>query len=367
MKTRDVKPFALIAILFLTSDLAAQEVWYTQSPAHTLISVSRSQKRTVEDSAILTLPAVTAANSIQPLPAQVSVFWPTAGESQFGQCWIGLTIDSNDNLYPINPSGVFKVLPSGTLVNGVNDQNYFASPARGFYAVLDESNGKFYSPAVRDVFQAAFGEGSAFSSLISGLTDGRGVALGQGSLSGSLFVVDGIAKQVFRITVSPLQLSVFFNGTSFLDSPETISSAPDGALYVVDIGTNPTQLIKIAPSGTPSVFAIAPDPTINNINPNLAVIVDASGNVYWSHARGINKFNSSGNLIGMLPGPPDKQEYGVPSGAVFDSQGNLYVVDSRECKKIYKYTLGQTELSVIARTAGQFIANNDPSPSASVR
>jgi hypothetical protein len=269
----------------------------------------------------------------QVLPAQVSIFYPTMGQSGEGLCWQGLRIDSHNNVYPIGSGEISKILPDGKLVNGVNDQNFFASGGLSFWGELDESGGKFYTASGNAVFSAPFLEGSTFSILISGLNDGQAIVLGQGPLVGSLFVSEG-ANQVSRVTLSPLGVNLFASGTSFFASPEAIASAPDGTLYVVNRGFDPPQLTKISPAGVPTTFLTG---TVAQVN--RAVIVDDAGNIYWSHASGINKYDASGNLLGTLPGPPDKPAYGNPMGAAFDSSGNLYIVDNFDCKKIYKYTL----------------------------
>lgn len=188
-------------------------------------------------------------------------------------------------------------------------------------------------PAGSDVLVAPFVEGSTFSLLISGLSNGQAITLGQGSLAGSLFVTD-TTNQVIRVALSPLKLSVFASGSAFFNFPEAITSAPSGTLYTANIGFDPTQLTKVTPASVPSTFAIGADPLVNR-----AVITDRAGNIYWSSAKGINKYNKRGKLLGTLPGPPDKLLYENLMGSAFDSQGNLYFVENFDCKKIYKYTL----------------------------
>ena len=270
--------------------------------------------------------------SVPLIPAEVSVFYPTTGQPGYGICWMGLKIDSNDNVYPINGTGFYKILPDGWLVNGVNDENLFASGTNSRWGELDEIGGKLYTVRTNYVRSAAFLEGSEFSNLISfsGISFNKGIVLGQGPLSGSLFFpVDSEPSGVFRLTLDSLEISVFAN-VSFYE-PGAIASAPDGTLYVADF--SPPRLIKITPEGVPSNFAIGTDNQVNG-----AVSVDSSGNVYWSHANGINKYDASGNLLGTLPGPPDKGAYGNPMGSDFDSEWNLYIIDNFDCKKIYKYT-----------------------------
>ena len=276
-----------------------------------------------------------ASESIQPLADSSSdapeVFYPTNGQSSSGYCWMGLMIDSNDNVYPVNGNGVSKILPDGTLVNGVGDQNYYSTGGGSYYPALDEAGGYFYTASYSNVRRALFSEGSTFSSLIPGLNGGRAITLGQGPLTGSLFATEYGAERVSRITLSPLGITTYASGIS---SPEAITSAPDGTLYVVSGGADP-KLIQIpAATATPVTFAFGTTSQVNR-----AVIADNTGNVYWSHADGINKYDANGSLLDTLPGPPDKSAYGNPMGAAFDSKGNLYILDNFNCKEIYKYEL----------------------------
>lgn len=320
------KMFGLVALL-VTSTTAWADEW-SQSPSPTLLYKSTSGKSMEARSGAVQTPVTGKV-----LPAEVSVFYPAMGESTLGLCWQGLRIDSNDNVYPIGSGQVSRILPDGTLVNGVDDQNYFASQGFGFWAELDEEGGKFYmADGGGSVLAAPFAEGSIFSIFISGLSNGQGIALGQGPLAGSLFIAE-FPGRVGRITLAPVGLSVFASGPLF-SFPEAVASAPDGSLYIVNLGFNPPRLVKTSPSGVPSNFAVG-----TGSQTNRAVIVDTAGNVYWSHPNGINKYDSNGNLLGTLPGPPDKPVYENPMGAAFDSTGNLYIVENYGCKKIYKYIL----------------------------
>ena len=67
--------------------------------------------------------------------------------------------------------------------------------------------------------------------------------------------------------------------------------------------------------------------------------VDRQGTVYWSSARGIDRFRPNGTRMAPLPGPRDQAAFQNPMGSAFDPQGNLYVVENEGCKKIYKYSL----------------------------
>jgi hypothetical protein len=315
-------------------------------------------------------PLETTTEALQPfssqvIPAQGSVFYPTRGQSPLGFCWEGLRIDSNDNVYPINDAGaIYKILPDGTLVNGVDDQNFFASFGLSDWFELDESGGNFYTASPDgNAYVAPFVEGGHFSAFISGLSYGRAITLGQGPLAGNLFATEidlnTGAGQVSRITLSPVGLSVFASGPALLCAA-TIASASDGTLYVVSPCfslSRPPQLTKITPAGVPSTFAIGINPTTPIANPVVAVIVDDDGNVYWSNENGINKYDASGNLLGTLPRPPGTFIVWNPFGTAFDTKGNLYVVDNSGCKKIYKYTIefqaDCTDLAMIEASFGK--------------
>lgn len=105
------------------------------------------------------------------LTDQVNIFYPTMGQSTSGNCWGGLRIDSNDNVYPISIGGgaIFKILPDGTLVNGVNDQNYFASLGLSDWFELDE-NEPLPHRKIQDLKSMKFGAGARLYGLPGDLT-----------------------------------------------------------------------------------------------------------------------------------------------------------------------------------------------------
>jgi hypothetical protein len=283
----------------------------------------------------------------QALHATVELFYPNGEQSSTGNCWAGLRIDSQDNIYPAAfGSGIGKILPNGTLVNGVDDQNLFKYGINSAWFELDEKRGNFYSSSFFNVYAAPFVEGSYDSVLVSGLTNGQGITFGRGSLAGSLFVAEASVHQVSRITLSPFGLSVFASGADFFNHPEAIAAAPNGTLYVANLGFSPPRLTKLTPAGVPSTFAIGSF-SEDNASGSGALTVDKAGNVYWSHDNGFNKYDARGNLLGTLPLPPvtvpiDFPGSWGPMGSAFDSKGNLYVVNNWECKTIYKYTLPAT-------------------------
>ncbi|QRN94902.1 hypothetical protein JRI60_38235 [Archangium violaceum] len=283
------------------------------------------------------------------IPATIDIVYPTRGQSGFGSCWMDLDIDSAGNLYPINAMGVYRILPDGTLVNGVGDVNLFTTGSVSGVGtlsafVLDESRNRFFGLEVGGVYEAPFTEGSSFSLLVPGNgTSYHELTLGRGPLADSLLANVNGTSRVDRVTLSPPGLEVF-SDSGLIVVPGSMASAPDGTVYVVST-SNPTilpQLIRIGTDGTASVFAEGTDLQVNG-----TVAVDAQGNVYWSRADGMAKYAPSGQLLGLLPGPPDKAAFGSPRGAVFDAHGDLFLMDNFDCKKIYKYTLGPQVLQAV--------------------
>jgi DNA-binding beta-propeller fold protein YncE len=267
----------------------------------------------------------------------VSVFYPKPGQSQDGLCWEGLTSDRAGNLYPIANAGFSKLDRRANVINGKNDENFFATENDSSWGVVDESAHELFAASLTAVRSAPFRAGAVFSELIDGLKrQGTAVAVGRGPLAGSLFVTDAGASKVFRVRLEPLSIKVFASGSIF-KVPEAIVSAPDGTLYVVNVGsiTDPAgrSIVKIAPSGAASVFATAKDTAARRM-----LAVDEEGTVFWSSARGIDRFRPDGTRLRPLPGPNDQPLFENPMGAAFDAYDNLYVVENFGCKKIYKYT-----------------------------
>jgi hypothetical protein len=267
----------------------------------------------------------------------VSVFYPRAGQSPDGLCWQGLTSDAAGNIYPVGSGQISKLDSSGTIINGKNDQNFFATGGNSNWAVLDQPVRKLFSASGPAVRSAPFRAGARFSDLIGGIEgSGEAVAVGLGPLSGRLLVTDSGASNIYKVTLSPLAIKLFASG-SLLGTPEAIASAPDGSIYVVNVGDRldpqGRALLKISPSGAVKVFARTSDTEARRM-----VAVDSEGTVFWSSARGIDRFKPDGTRLSPLPGPPDQSAFGNPMGATFDSHDNLYVADNFGCKKIYKYT-----------------------------
>ncbi len=289
------------------------------------------------------------SNSV--IPAEVSVFF-----RGYGGCFSGLIIDSHDNLYPVNSLGVYKILPNGTLVNGINDANLFANNLQSDSAALDEKGGMFYSTGEIGfggpsyVSSAQFSVGSGFTPLVYGLGGPGNVVIGQGPLGKALFVAESVQNKVARLSLSSLVLTEIGNSSIFRN-PSSIASAADGTVYVSNLNVDryggnlgPMFITKIAPDGTLSRLLTASAPA-----PNLAdtLAVDKEGNIYWGTAYGINKYDANGNFLGTLPGPPDRRNYTFLHGAAFDSKGDLFVADNDGCKEIIKYTfLPQPKVSL---------------------
>jgi hypothetical protein len=269
----------------------------------------------------------------------VSLFYPRAGQDPNGLCWLGLTIDRAGNLFPVGGAGDFSKLdPSGNLIRGKDDQNFFVTGGNSNWGTLDQNVQRFFTAALTTVRSAPYRSGAKFSVFASGLkTAGEAVAIGRGPLAGSLLVTDTGASRVYRVTLNPVSVKLFASG-SLLRVPEAIASAPDGTVYVVNVGstTDPAgrTLLKITTGGSARVFASAAS---SDTAARRMLAVDDAGTVYWSNARGIDRFRPDGSRLKPLPLPQDRPAFENPMGAAFDGQGNLYVVENFGCKRIYKY------------------------------
>jgi hypothetical protein len=267
----------------------------------------------------------------------LSVFYPRAGELTTGLCWEGLTSDAAGNIYPVGSGQIVKLDRNANVVNGKDDRHFFATGGNSDWAVLDQARKKLFSASGVEVRSAPFKAGAKFSTLVTGLKSaGTAVAVGRGPLAGSLFVTDAGASRVYRVALAPLAIETFASGPLF-DTPEAIASAPDGTLYVVNVGDQleprGRSVVKISTAGKVSIFARATDTEARRM-----LAVDTEGTVFWSSARGIDRFKPDGTRLSPLPGPGDQAGFENPMGATFDAADNLYVVENFGCKKIYKYT-----------------------------
>jgi hypothetical protein len=170
----------LFAGMVMSPAIWADEWAGSPSLPRTLLHKSES-----DENIEATSEAIQTPNISQVLPAQVSIFYPTMGQSEFGFCWQGLRIDSNDNVYPIGSGQIYKILPDGTLVNGVDDQDFFASNGASDWAELDESGENFYTAAGSDVRVAPFAEAVPFLFSSQGLAVARPLLLGKVLLPGA--------------------------------------------------------------------------------------------------------------------------------------------------------------------------------------
>jgi len=276
--------------------------------------------------------------AVVPATRTLSLFYPKAGQSSDGLCWQGLTSDAAGNLYPVASGSIVKLDHAANIINGKDDQHFFATGGNSNWAVLDEPVKKLFSAVALEVRSAPFKVGAKFSTLITGLESfGEAVAVGRGPLAGSLLVTDSGASRVFRVTLQPLAIKTF-SSSSLLDTPEAIASAPDGTLYVINVGNRldpqGRSLLKITAAGKVSVFAKS-----TSTDARRMVAVDSEGTVFWSSATGIDRFKPDGTRLSPLPAPTDQGGgFLNPMGAAFDAADNLYVVDNFGCKRIYKYT-----------------------------
>lgn len=283
-------------------------------------------------------PAQFAALQRKPQPREITIdlLYPQEGQSGDGLCWMGLLRDWQGRLYPIGSGEISQLSPSGEILAGEDDQNYFLSAGGGgYWGALDARQKNVYVGAELYVRSAPFVSGSSFSDLAGDLQSVSGVTMGRGSLSGSVLFAERNANTIKRIELSSHTLSILAQSAE-LQLPEAIVSAPGGTVYVVSTSTEGPRLLKVTTSGIVSTFvASAAGKGMRN-----GLAVDAFGRVYWSSADGIEVYARNGDLITTLPPPPDQTGFGNAMGMQIDRFArHLYVVDNYGCKRIYKYTL----------------------------
>lgn len=340
-RTRSILPLALVLLTTLTGcDTPVQTEPQTEATARVvndpfsapiLVSLRDGEVPPPFGAPRGDGPGMSVATSTVP-GVSVSLLYPTPGQPASGACWMGLRVAGNGDVYPSN-GHIWRVSPTGVLLNAFEYNNLIAMNTGRWWFELDEPNAKMYV-AYAGLRVAPFVQGATFTTLIGGLSTNAGApVLGRGALQGSVFVNE--ANRIARVTLSPASVSTFASITTG-GNPEGLASAPDGTLYAARaLSTSTTltsHLLRISPSGVVTLFATSPG-TYRRM-----VAVDENGNVYWGGNGSIDMYAPSGTLIGSLPGPPNKAQYGGAFGSAFDSQGNLYVMDNWGCREIYKFT-----------------------------
>ena len=166
-----------------------------------------------------------------------------------------------------------------------------------------------------------------------------------------------------------------------------LTVGPDGNIYVADYGNNAIR--KITPAGVVSTFAGAPPPplpyamgdsghvdatgTNARFNGPKDVAFDKAGNLYVAEWGGnfIRKITPGGvvttfagtGVAGTTDGPINSAKFWGAYGVVFDSAGNLYVIEYGNVSTIRKIT----PAGIVSTFAGSTGAGYVDGPAASAK
>jgi large repetitive protein len=130
------------------------------------------------------------------------------------------------------------------------------------------------------------------------------------------------ADDVFPVRYTGV-LNILGSGSGILNHPYGVAVALDGTVYIAD--TPASQIVKVTPSGTTSVFPIS------GITPGLSspyqLAVDAAGNLYIADGGNdrIVKSDPSGN--GTVVATPGFTLI-APQGVAVDTSGDIFIADT---------------------------------------
>ncbi len=256
---------------------------------------------------------------------------------------LGLTVDSAGNLYIADGvnNRIRMVAPNGVITTVANVfANRLAVDSGGaLYFTVGDSIGKLGPDGAITTFLEHSG----------GIYSLGGLAVGSG---GNIFVADTDRNRVLQVSSGGVITTVASDGA--FDSsgvvigglyPTDVAVDAAGNLYIVDFDDNSVfevstgqSVTKLAGQGffSSGYSGDGAAATSAMLNKPTSVAVDAAGNVYiadqWNNRVRMISLNGVINTIagnGTYSfsgdgGPASQAQLGGPSGAAFDSAGNLY-------------------------------------------
>jgi sugar lactone lactonase YvrE len=261
---------------------------------------------------------------------------------------LGVAVDSAGNLYIADSvnNRIRMVAPNGVITTVAN---VFAN------RLAVDSGGALYftlSDSIRKL-----GPGGAITTVVEhsgGIYDLGGLAVDSG---GNIYVADTSRYRVLQVSSAGVITTVASDG-AFDNSgvvigglyPKDVAVDAAGNLYIVDFDNN--SVYKVSPGGSVTKLAgqgfygsgysgDGDAATSAKLNEPTGVAVDSAGNVYiadqWNNRVRMISLNGAINTIagnGTYSfsgdgGPASQAQLGGPSGAAFDSAGNLYFADMK--------------------------------------
>jgi sugar lactone lactonase YvrE len=289
---------------------------------------------------------------------------------------IGVAVDSNGNVYVADNfnHNIRKVSAGGVVVtfagygrsgsdDGIGSQAGFNRPsgvavdANGNVYVADTNNYKIRKITSSFVVTTLAGSGSM------GTADGIGAAASFSSpygiavdVNGNVFVSDYGSNKIRKITSSGVVTTLAGSGSNSsadgigaaasFSSPLSVAVDSNGNVYVADYGSS--KIRKVTSSGVVTTLAGSvvgnSDGTGSSASFNWpsGVAVDSNGNVFVADSRNekIRKITPLGEVttvagsgaVGSTDGTSAAASFAGPAGVAVDSYGNVYVADTDNSK-----------------------------------
>ncbi len=273
--------------------------------------------------------------------------------------------------------------PTGVAVDSQGNV-YFTEGSIGSGTGLAEGDFRVWKVTADGVLNVLAGTGLASysgdggSSATAQLDNPSSVAL---DTAGNLYIADTRNHRIRKVTPAGIISTVAGSGVkgfsgdrgaavgAQLNSPQGIAVDPNGNLLIADTGNSRIRRVTpegtidtIAGNGNSSYYGDGTGALQASVNHPQGIAVDGEGTVYIADTvdNAVRKIGSDGiitTLAGMGPpgfagdgGPATRALLNAPTGVAVDSDGNVYIADSRN-QRIRKVTPDGTITSVAVSIA----------------
>jgi uncharacterized protein (TIGR03437 family) len=330
----------------------------------------------------------------------------------------GLAFDSAGNLYIVDSyaSNVRKVNTNGIITTVAGDQGQGGFAGDGGPATkallqnptgiaVDKSGNLYIADFLNNRIRMVTASTGIISTIAGSSTTGFsgdggpavkatltlpiGIAVDS---AGNLYIADENDYAIRKISTSGIITTVAGNGkygysgdngqatTAQLGAPQGVTVDASGNLYIADTGNQRIRLVNtsgvittIAGTGMTGFTGDGSAATAATFSSPVAVVVDASGNVYVAdmHNNRIRRFAVGGAIATFAGtvtsigdgGPSTQARLTGPWSAAVDSAGNLYIADRLD-NRVRKVTPSGTISTLAGTGAAGFGGDNGPGASA---